>query len=71
MTGQDYVEVRGLCVDFDGFKANEGVDVTFLQGRIHFLIGPNGAGKTTCSTRSRGWCKGTGSARSATRTCWR
>ena len=47
MTSQDYVEVRGLTVDFDGFKAINGVDLTFLQGRLHFLIGPNGAGKTT------------------------
>ena len=45
--GEDYLEVRDLTVDFDGFKAIEGVDVTFLQGRLHFLIGPNGAGKTT------------------------
>ncbi len=41
------LEVRDLTVDFDGFKAVNGVDVTFLQGRLHFLIGPNGAGKTT------------------------
>lgn len=63
MTGQDYVEVQGLTVDFDGFKANEGVDVTFLQGRIHFLIGPNGAGKTTLVDALTGLVKGTGYAR--------
>ena len=45
--GEDYLEVRDLTVDFDGFKAIDGVDLTFLQGRLHFLIGPNGAGKTT------------------------
>ena len=45
--GEDYIEVRDLTVDFAGFKAIEGVDVTFMQGRLHFLIGPNGAGKTT------------------------
>ena len=45
--GEDYLEVRDLTVDFDGFKAVDGVDLTFLQGRLHFLIGPNGAGKTT------------------------
>jgi urea transport system ATP-binding protein len=44
---QDHLEIRNLTVDFDGFKAIDGVDVTFLQGRLHFLIGPNGAGKTT------------------------
>src|SRR3546814_5343312 len=43
--GDDYLEIRGLTVDFDGFKAVQGVDVTFMEGRLHFLIGPNGAGK--------------------------
>ncbi len=42
--GEDYLEIRDLTVDFDGFKAVHGVDVTLLQGRLHFLIGPNGAG---------------------------
>ncbi len=45
--GEDYLEIRNLTVDFDGFKAVDGVDLTLLQGRLHFLIGPNGAGKTT------------------------
>ena len=61
-TGQDYLEVQGLTVDFDGFKANSDVDVTFLQGRIHFLIGPNGAGKTTLVDALTGLVKGTGYA---------
>lgn len=60
MKGQGYLEVRDLTVDFDGFKANEGVDLTFLQGRIHFLIGPNGAGKTTLVDALTGLVKGTG-----------
>jgi urea transport system ATP-binding protein len=34
-------------VDFDGFKAVNGVDLTLDRGEVHFLIGPNGAGKTT------------------------
>lgn len=63
MKGQDYVEVQGLTVDFDGFKANEDVSVTFLQGRIHFLIGPNGAGKTTMVDALTGLVQGTGYAR--------
>lgn len=45
--GEDYLEIRDLSVDFDGFRAIDGVDLTLLQGRLHFLIGPNGAGKTT------------------------
>jgi urea transport system ATP-binding protein len=63
MIGQDYLEVRDLIVDFEGFKANDGVDVTFLQGRIHFLIGPNGAGKTTLVDALTGLVQGTGYAR--------
>jgi urea transport system ATP-binding protein len=61
--GQDYLEVRDLTVDFDGFKANDGVDVTFLQGRVHFLIGPNGAGKTTLVDALTGLVQGIGYAR--------
>lgn len=45
--GEDYLEIRNLSVSFDGFKAIDGVDLTLMQGRLHFLIGPNGAGKTT------------------------
>ncbi|MEA2827529.1 MAG: urea transport system ATP-binding protein [Actinomycetota bacterium] len=41
------LEVRGLAVQFDGFKALDGVDFTVDQGELRFLIGPNGAGKTT------------------------
>ncbi|WP_426574542.1 urea ABC transporter ATP-binding protein UrtD [Aquihabitans sp. McL0605] len=60
--GEDYLEVRDLTVDFDGFKAIEGVDVTFRQGRLHFLIGPNGAGKTTLVDALTGLVHGTGRA---------
>ncbi len=59
--------MQGLSVDFDGFKANEGVDVTFLEGRIHFLIGPNGAGKTTLVDALTGLVQGTGYARYGTK----
>jgi len=62
MSGQDYLEVRDLVVSFDGFKAINGVDLTFLQGRLHFLIGPNGAGKTTLVDALTGLVEGTGSA---------
>ncbi len=60
--GEDYLEIRDLTVDFDGFKAIQGVDVTFLQGRLHFLIGPNGAGKTTLVDALTGLVHGTGKA---------
>lgn len=60
--GQDYLEVRNLTVDFDGFKAIDGVDLTLLQGRLHFLVGPNGAGKTTLVDALTGLVSGTGRA---------
>jgi urea transport system ATP-binding protein len=41
------LEVRGLEVVFDGFRAIDGIDLTVRRGELRFLIGPNGAGKTT------------------------
>jgi len=38
---------ESVVVDFDGFKALQGMDLTLRQGELRFLIGPNGAGKTT------------------------
>ncbi len=61
--GEDYLEIRDLTVDFDGFKAVDGVDLTFSQGRLHFLIGPNGAGKTTLVDALTGLVSGSGVAR--------
>jgi urea transport system ATP-binding protein len=60
--GVDYLEVRDLTVDFDGFKAIDGVDLTLIEGELHFLIGPNGAGKTTLVDALTGLVKGTGLA---------
>jgi urea transport system ATP-binding protein len=59
---EDYLEVRDLTVDFDGFKAIAEVDITFLQGRLHFLIGPNGAGKTTLVDALTGLVRAAGTA---------
>ena len=41
------LEVSGLEVVFDGFRAIDGVDLSVRSGELRFLIGPNGAGKTT------------------------
>lgn len=46
-TQLDFLEVRKLTVEFDGFVAVDNVDLTVMQGDLRFLIGPNGAGKTT------------------------
>lgn len=59
--GTQYLEVRGLTVDFDGFKAVSGVDLTLFQGDLRFLIGPNGAGKTTVIDAITGLVSGSGS----------
>lgn len=56
-----YLEVRGLTVSFDGFKANTDVDMTLMQGDLRFLIGPNGAGKTTLIDAITGLVPATGS----------
>lgn len=60
--GEDYLEIRNLTVEFDGFKAIDGVDLTLLRGRLHFLIGPNGAGKTTLVDALTGLVHGSGEA---------
>lgn len=36
-----------VTVEFDGFKAVQGMSLNLLKGELRFLIGPNGAGKTT------------------------
>jgi urea transport system ATP-binding protein len=41
------LEVEGLGVEFDGFRAIDGLDLRVDEGELRFLIGPNGAGKTT------------------------
>ncbi|GAA2363212.1 urea ABC transporter ATP-binding protein UrtD [Dactylosporangium salmoneum] len=41
------LEVRGLNVVFDGFKAVTDLDFDVAEGELRFVIGPNGAGKTT------------------------
>jgi urea transport system ATP-binding protein len=56
------LQVADLTVQFDGVRAVDGVDLTFEQGRLHFLIGPNGAGKTTTVDALTGLVKSTGSA---------
>jgi urea transport system ATP-binding protein len=50
-----------IHVDFDGFKAVNGVDLTLDRGEVHFLIGPNGAGKTTLVDAVTGLAKYSGS----------
>ena len=46
MTGS-LLEVSGLSVSFDGFKAINDLSFSINEGELRAIIGPNGAGKTT------------------------
>lgn len=54
------LQIRGLSVEFAGFRALDGVDLDASDGEVHFLIGPNGAGKTTLVDIVTGLTKPTG-----------
>jgi urea transport system ATP-binding protein len=41
------IKVDDLTVNFDGFRALDGLDFSMQSGELRFVIGPNGAGKTT------------------------
>jgi urea transport system ATP-binding protein len=48
MMGQPHLlEVEGLSVSFDGFKAVDALTLYVKSDEIRAVIGPNGAGKTT------------------------
>jgi len=47
MTENAVLEMRGICKEFPGVKALQGVDFTLKKGEIHALMGENGAGKST------------------------
>ncbi|MCB2115074.1 MAG: urea ABC transporter ATP-binding protein UrtD [Rhodobacteraceae bacterium] len=41
------LEVSGVCVTFDGFRAINNLSFTINEAELRAVIGPNGAGKTT------------------------
>ncbi|WP_240541379.1 urea ABC transporter ATP-binding protein UrtD [Bifidobacterium santillanense] len=59
----DYLEIKGLHVEFDGFVAVKSLDLTVEHGDLRFLIGPNGAGKTTIIDAITGLVPASGSAK--------
>jgi len=42
-----HLELRDVCVSFNGFKALNQLTMSVRKGELRCLIGPNGAGKTT------------------------
>jgi branched-chain amino acid transport system ATP-binding protein len=47
MTGEEILQVRGLCKNFGGLAAVDHISLEVRTGELHAVIGPNGAGKTT------------------------
>jgi urea transport system ATP-binding protein len=41
------LELRGVSVSFDGFRALNDLNLALVPGELRAVIGPNGAGKTT------------------------
>ena len=41
------LEVSGVSVSFDGFKAINNLSIQIGEAELRAIIGPNGAGKTT------------------------
>ena len=41
------LEVSGVTVSFDGFRAINNLSINFAEAELRAIIGPNGAGKTT------------------------
>ncbi|NBM17918.1 ABC transporter permease subunit [Streptomyces sp. GC420] len=46
-TGGGRLSARGLWVEYGGFAALRGVDVSVVPGRVSAVVGPNGAGKSS------------------------
>ena len=52
--------VQDLSVDFNGFKAVNGMNLDVCEGELRVLLGANGAGKTTLMDLISGRTKSTG-----------
>ena len=57
---QAALTIDGLSVDFEGFKAVNGVSMIVEDGELRVLLGANGAGKTTLMDLISGKTKSTG-----------
>jgi branched-chain amino acid transport system ATP-binding protein len=54
------LDVKGLCKDFGGLRAVDGVDFQIREGEVFSIIGPNGSGKTTIFNLITGFHPATG-----------
>lgn len=51
MSAAPMLQLENVTVDFDGFKAIDGLSLSIASGSMTVVIGPNGAGKSTmCDT---------------------
>jgi Fe-S cluster assembly ATP-binding protein len=41
------LEIRNLCVDIEGRRVLNGIDLAVGEGETHVIMGPNGSGKST------------------------
>ena len=57
---QAALTIDGLSVDFEGFKAVNGVSMIVDEGELRVLLGANGAGKTTLMDLISGKTRSTG-----------
>lgn len=44
---EELISIKGLSVQFDGFKAVDNLSLSIRRNELRVVIGPNGAGKTT------------------------
>ena len=47
MSDANLLDVRGICKQFPGVRALDGVDLRVRAGEVHAMLGENGAGKST------------------------
>ena len=45
--GEVVLKLKGVCKEFPGVKALDGVDLEVREGEVMALLGENGAGKST------------------------
>jgi Fe-S cluster assembly ATP-binding protein len=43
------MEINNLHAEINGKEILKGIDIDFLEGKVHAIMGPNGAGKSTLS----------------------